>query len=102
MRVLAQMTADDGSPRKRSFLRRVPSPALKCYYIRIETSEKESVMRRVAIIHGTFYRILKASKLKRVIAANYDEGWMELVVEAPEISPEIVPGDVTMIIQEDE
>jgi hypothetical protein len=54
------------------------------------------VLRRIGILNSAFYRIisLPVVHLRRVRSANYSEGTMEIIVDAPEADPSIVPGNI--------
>jgi hypothetical protein len=69
----------------------------RCYFVTLEVEDEEDVLRRIGILNAALYRILDTSAihLKRVVKTDYQAGVMELIVNAPEVDPSIVPGAVT-------
>lgn len=70
------------------------------YNITINCSGEADLLRRIALINATFYRMLKAMKLKCVTKADYQAGILEFRALASELSPMVVPGEVTTTISE--
>ena len=81
--------------KKRRLFRR--SEGLVLYKVRIEALDS-SVLRRVATLNAALFRLMLSSRLKEVLSADYEGGCLELLVEANQLSPEVVPGRVNIEI----
>lgn len=67
--------------------------ALHEYRVTIESPE-EDLLRRIAVLHASMYRVLKVARLHRVDRVDHTHGVIELRVRAAEADPMIVPGEV--------
>lgn len=73
-----------------------------CYLVTLWVEDEPDVLRRIDILNAAFYRIITANaiKLRRVVTSDYDNGRMELIVDAPRADPSIVPGQVRAKFEE--
>lgn len=68
------------------------------YKVTVCAEHEPDLMKRIALLNASVYRVLKAARLRRILTSDYQGGTIELLVRAPRISPEIVPGEVRVTI----
>lgn len=68
------------------------------YIITIQTDEAD-LLRRVSIINSAMFRILREAKLRSVWLADYAGGKLQLLVEAGEADPSVVPGEANVRVE---
>lgn len=67
------------------------------YLVTLTVENEPDTLRRISILNAALFRILDAASvnLRRVLSSDYDGGCLELLLEAPDADPSIVPGAVT-------
>lgn len=74
-------------------------PPIVCNYLVTITSDEEDMLQRVDILNASMFRILKETRLRRVIASNYREGRIVLECYGPPNDPEIATGRVEVTVE---
>jgi hypothetical protein len=70
-----------------------------CYKVVVEAGD-EDIMRRIALLNSAVFRVLKVARLRQVLSSDYQRGCIELMVEARQLDTMIVPGSVSVSIED--
>jgi hypothetical protein len=65
----------------------------------VKVTKDGELLKRISLLNTAMLRVLSGTILIRVLSADYEEGCIELLVEADNINPSIVPGEVTVRIE---
>lgn len=70
----------------------------KEYFVSI-TSNEQDVLRRVDLLTSTMFRLLRETRLVRVVRSDYKEGCVELLVKGRKGNAMVSVGKVTIKIE---
>lgn len=72
--------------------------AAELHHVTIRVDDEPDVLKRVALLNTALLKVIQGTRLIDVLDSDYEHGCIELLIEAEQINPSIVPGRVNVEI----